>query len=486
MILNLSFATAGKIASLIKSGQLSALEVTDHFIARIEAFDDALNAVVVRDFDRARGRARQLDRRRAKSTDNLPPLFGVPMTIKESFNVEGLPTTWGSEAFRGNISRSDAVAVIRLQQAGAIILGKTNVPVMLGDWQSSNPIYGTTNNPWDVSRSPGGSSGGSAASLAAGFSALDAGSDIGGSLRDPAHYCGVYAHKPSWGICPGQGHSLVESYAAVDIAAIGPMARSAKDLALALGVMAGAAATETGWRLSLPKARLKSLAGLRVAIMAGHEICPVENEISSSLRGLGKHLRQSGAKVSFTARPGFNAGDAHDNYMLLLNAALSAGMPDGLVERLRQVSLKAAPQDRSPGIMGARGAVIEHRLWLRANEARAKMRAAWAAFFQDHDVFISPVGSTAAVPHDNSGHMGERTIMVNGAPMIVADQLFWAGYSCNFLLPSTSAPLGFTASGLPYGMQIIGAPYADNTTIAVAALLEKSWLGFERPPAYDL
>ncbi|MDR3522227.1 MAG: amidase family protein, partial [Acidocella sp.] len=191
-----AFATARRVASLIKSGKLSVLETTDFYIARIEAFDDALNAVVVRDFDRARAQAKLLDRNKKKYA-KLPPLYGVPMTVKESFDVAGLPTIWGVEASRGNVAKTDAVAVARFKAAGAVVLGKTNVPVMLADWQSSNPIYGTTNNPWDVARSPGGSSGGSAASLAAGFAALEAGSDIGNSLRDPAHYCGIYAHKPS-------------------------------------------------------------------------------------------------------------------------------------------------------------------------------------------------------------------------------------------------------------------------------------------------
>jgi amidase len=483
--LDISFASAGRVAALIKSNKISALEAVDHYIARIEAFDDVLNAVVVRDFERARSRAKQLDRAHKKSAEKLPPLFGVPMTVKESFDIEGLPTSWGSEIFRNNIAKADALAISRLKAAGAIILGKTNVPVLLSDWQSTNPIYGTTNNPWDVSRSPGGSSGGSAAALAAGFSALDAGSDIGASLRDPAHYCGVYAHKPTWGICPPRGHSIVQNVAPTDISVIGPMARSAKDLAVALGVMAGPEAIESGWQIALPKPRAKSLNGLRVAIMAEHKICPVEHDISNSLLALGKHLKKSGAKVSLIARPDFDAREAYDNYLLLLNAALSARMPDSLVDRLRRVVANAPADDNSPNVMTARGTTIEHRLWLRANESRAKMRAAWAAFFEDYDVLISPVGSTAAVLHDHSGHMGERSITVNGAKIIVADQLFWAGYSCNFLLPSTAAPLGFTKSGLPYGMQITGAPYADHTTIAVAAMLEKSWLGFEAPPAYD-
>ncbi len=480
-----AFASARRVASLIKNGKLSVLETTDFYIARIEAFDDALNAVVVRDFERARAQAKLLDRNRKKHS-KLPPLYGVPMTVKESFDVAGLPTTWGVEMSRGNIAKTDAVAVQRFKAAGAVVLGKTNVPVMLADWQSTNPIYGTTNNPWDMARSPGGSSGGSAASLAAGFAALEAGSDIGNSLRDPAHYCGIYAHKPTYGVCAMRGHSLNGSYAPPDISCIGPMARTAKDLAMGLSVMAGPEAIESGWQLALPKSAISSLQGLRVAIMADHEICPVETEISNEFLELGKFLKKSGAKVNYTARPDFEAGPAYENFMMLLNSALSARMPDKVIDKMRGTLASAAADDMSPVTMTARGVLLEHRLWLRVNEERARMRAAWAEFFKDYDVLISPVGSTAAVLHDHSGNMSERTITVNGKPMVFGQQLFWAGYSCNFGLPSTAAPLGMTKSGLPFGMQIIGAPYADFTTIAVADLLEKHWLGFSPPPAYDL
>jgi amidase len=483
--LSIAFASAGRIASLIKTGKLGVLEAVDVYIARIEAFDDVVNAVIVRDFDRARARAKMLDRNKTKLA-KLPPLFGVPMTVKESYNVEGLPTTWGVEASARNIAKSDALAIERLKAAGAVIIGKTNVPVMLADWQSFNPIYGTTNNPFDLTRSPGGSSGGSAASLAAGFAALEAGSDIGASLRDPAHYCGIYAHKPSYGIIPPRGHSLGGNLAAADISCIGPMARAARDLGTALAVMAGADAIDSGWQLNLPKSTVASLEGLRVAIMPEHELCPVSSEISASLTDLGKFLKKSGAKVSTTARPDIDAAAAYENYLTLLNAALSARMPDKVLDRMRDMLANADPADRSPSLTTARGTVIEHRLWLRANEDRARMRHAWAGFFKNYDVLISPIAATAAVPHDHSGNMGERSIEVNGKPMNVADQLFWAGYSCNFYLPSTAAPLGHTKTGLPYGMQIIGAPYADHTTIAVAALLEKTWLGFVPPPAYDV
>jgi amidase len=481
--MDLTFQTAGKIRAAIAAGKLSCLEVTDHFIKRIETHDGTLNAVVVRDFERARTRAKQLDRQRKKLA-KLPSLFGVPMTVKESYDVAGLPTCWGLPAFAGNIAHEDALSIARLKDQGAIILGKTNVPVLLADWQSFNPVYGSTNNPWDIARSPGGSSGGSAASLAAGFCALEAGSDIGASIRDPAHYCGVYGHKPTWGVIPPRGHSLAGNHTTTDLSVIGPLARSAADLATALAAMAGPEAIDCGFKLDLPKPRVRSLQDLRIAVMADSPICPVATEISAEFGALAKFLRKSGAKVSETARPAFDMRQAHVNYSLLLNAALSARMPDETIKRLRHVLDGKAADDLSPDVVVARGTLLEHRLWLREHEARYRMRAAWAAFFQDWDVLIAPVGSTAALPHDQSGPMWQRFIDVNGKQQNFADQLFWAGLATNPLLPATAAPLGFTKSGLPFGMQILGAPFADRTTIAVAAMLEKSWLGFEVPPGY--
>jgi amidase len=478
--MDISFATAGQVAKLVQGGKISALEAADFYINRIEALDGPINAVVVRDFDRARAQAKTLDRSRKKRT-KFPPLFGVPMTVKESFDIAGLPTTWGVASARGNIPASDAVAITRLKTAGAIILGKTNVPAMLADWQSFNPIYGTTSNPFDITRSPGGSSGGSAAALAAGFSALEAGSDIGASLRDPAHYCGIYAHKPTYGICPPRGHSLTGGFAPPDISVIGPMARCARDLATALAIMAGPLPIDSGLRLDLPKPRVTGLKGLRVAIMTSHELCPVSAEISGALESLGAFLKKSGAKISFSARPDIDARTAYQNYGTMLHAALSARMPDPVIERMRALAAAAAQDDLSLNVQMARAITMEHRIWLRAAGERAQMRAAWGDFFQNFDVFITPVGATAAVPHDHSGGMAERFIEVNGKPLNVADQLFWASSASNFGLPATAAPLGHTASGLPFGMQIIGAPYADRTTIAVAAALERAWLGFKPP-----
>jgi amidase len=253
----LEYQTVGQLVAALVAKQVSASELTDHCIKRIEALDGQLNAVVVRDFERARAAAREADAALARGERR--PLLGVPMTVKESFNVAGLPTTWGIPQAKDWRPAADAVTVERLKASGAIILGKTNVPIWLAESQTYNAIYGTTNNPWDVARTPGGSSGGSAAALAAGFAALELGSDIGGSLRAPANYCGVYAHKPTHGLIPTRGHVPPQAEAlpvVVDLAVVGPMARSAADLSLAFDVLAGPDEPDAiAYRLALPPPR---------------------------------------------------------------------------------------------------------------------------------------------------------------------------------------------------------------------------------------
>src|SRR5499426_3005539 len=237
-MLDVPFRSARQLAADIRKKKIGCLELLDLYLARVDKHDGTLNAVVVRDFERARTRARAADRALAKR-DVWGPLHGVPMTIKESYDVAGLPTTWGVPVYKDRIATKNALAVDRLLAAGVVLFGKTNVPLYLGDWQSFNAIYGTTNNPWDLTRAPGGSSGGSAAALAAGLTGIEAGSDIGGSIRVPAHFCGVFGLKPTWGVVSPKGQALPGSYAYSDMSVIGPLARSAGDLDIALDAMAG-------------------------------------------------------------------------------------------------------------------------------------------------------------------------------------------------------------------------------------------------------
>ena len=480
-MLGLPFRSATQLAAAIKRKKVGCLELLDLYIARVEQYDGALNAVVVRDFDRARTRARALDRARGAHG----PLHGVPMTVKESYDVVGLPTTWGVPDSRDRTATNNAVVVDRLLAAGAVIFGKTNVPMYLADWQSYNAIYGTTNNPWDVSRMPGGSSGGSAAALAAGLTGLEAGSDIGSSIRNPAHFCGVYGHKPTWGIVPRDGQALPWQQAPVDIDVVGPLARSSDDLALALSVMAGPAPLEAaGWQLKLPAARQKRLRDFRVALMLDAPGFPVDRTVQDRLQALADFLGRHKTKVDDRARPAIDAAESYRIYTTLLRSATSDRQSDADYEKNVAIARTLSPDDRRYYARLIQGAVLSHRDWLAGNEARHRMRVAWAELFTRYDLLLCPVSPVAALAHDQHGERYDRTMTVNGARVPVTDQLFWAGYSGVAYLPSTAAPCGFTPDGLPVGVQIVGAQYADRTCLAFARLLEREFQGFVPPPGF--
>ncbi len=480
----LPFLSATALSRLVRTRQVGCVELLDAFIGRIEALDDRINAVVVRDFDVARERARQMDTLLASPSFKPGPLVGVPMTVKESFDLAGHPTTWGLAEHRDHEATSNALAVERLIAAGANVIGKTNVPVLLADWQTFNPVYGTTNNPWDTGRTPGGSSGGAAAAVAAGLSALEVGSDIGASIRNPAHYCGIYGHKPTWGICPPQGHSFPGHLAGADISVIGPLARSAGDLELALKAIAGPDAIEaTGWKLALPRPRWSRLADLRVAVMSNDRAAEVDASVQQAVEDVADFLQREGATVDRDARPAVDTEAAHEAYVLLLRAATAGRMTDAQIARLQAKAID--PDVRGYEAWLARGATMLHRDWLQWSERRHRMRLAWAAFFKDWDVLICPAAATAAFAHDQAGERWERMIEVNGHPQPSTTQLFWAGYSGAFLLPSTVAPAGESREGLPIGVQIIGPQYGDLATIALARQLESKYRGYRRPPGFD-
>lgn len=254
-MVDLAFEPAHVLARKLRRREISAEALMRLYLDRVARFNPKLNAIVVLDADKALASAREADSELARG-EVKGPLHGLPMTVKESFDVAGWTTTWGNPAWKANVASADAAVVERLKRAGAIVFGKTNVPLLLGDFQTTNEIYGQTNNPWNVERIPGGSSGGSSAALAAGLTGLEAGSDIGGSLRNPAHYTGTYAHKPSYGIVPTRGQMPPGIVGAGDLSVVGPMARSAEDLDLELGLIAGADGAEaTAWKLDLPPPR---------------------------------------------------------------------------------------------------------------------------------------------------------------------------------------------------------------------------------------
>lgn len=479
----LGFLPATKLAALVRRGSVGCVELLDHFIARVERLDPQLNAVVVRDFERARKAARALDRKHNKGA--MGPLHGVPMTVKESFDLAGLPTTWGYADRRDHAAEADALPVQRLMAAGAVVFGKTNVPVGLADWQSYNPVYGTTNNPWNLGHTPGGSSGGGAAAVAAGISGLELGSDIGGSIRVPAHYCGLFGHKPTWGLCPSRGQALGPWAAATtDITVIGPIARSADDLAVVLDLIGQPDPAETALSVKLPVPRARTIDGLRIAVWASQPGQPTDAESVTKIEELARFLRRAGAKISLTARPGLDPIEAFHIYLRTLNTALSARVGEDVLARMRDGAARRSADDMSADAVILRTVDMTHRDWLRLNERRYQVRRAWGAFFQDWDVLLCPVIATPALPHMQTGETWERRITVDGQEMPYNDMLFWPGLTCGFHLPASVAPIGASKTGLPIGVQIVGPLYGDRTTIHVARLLEKAWQGFIPPDGW--
>jgi amidase len=369
---------------------------------------------------------------------------------------------------------------------GVVLYGKTNVPLMLADWQSYNAIYGTTNNPWDLRLSPGGSSGGSAAALAAGLTGIDAGSDIGSSIRNPAHFCGVFGHKPTYGICPPRGHALPGRVAAADISVIGPLARSADDLDIALAAMAGPDDIDgAGLQLKLPPPKKKRLRDFKVALVLDDKNVEVDRSVQDRLQALADFLGRSKAKVDDRARPDFDPTHQHRTYVALLRAATSGRQSADQFEKNRATAQTLKPEDQSYFAQMTRANVMAHRDWLALNEERHRIRLKWAEFFKDYDLLLCPAASTPACPHDHAGERWERTITVNGRTVMATDELFWAGFASLAYLPATVAPIGFSPQGLPIGVQIMGPQYHDRACIGFAGLLEREFQAFVPPPGYE-
>src|SRR5689334_4108308 len=328
MSLALPFQTAKQLASAVRKKKIGCLELLDLYLKRVEAYNPELNAIIATDIEGARKRAKAADRA-VKSGRKLGPLHGVPMTIKESCDVAGFPTTWGHPAFKDKIVDKNSLVAQRMIDAGVTLFGKTNVPLNLADWQSYNEVYGSTNNPWDLSRTPGGSSGGSGAALAAGLTAIEAGSDIGGSIRNPASYNGVFGHKPTWGVVSPRGHALNGRIAQADISVCGPLARGAEDLEIAMDVMAGPDDIDgRGWTLSLPRSKKKTLREFKVAVVLSDPNCEADQSVQDALQRLADFLGKKKAKVSDTARPAIDTAEQNDVYIKLLRAATSARLTD--------------------------------------------------------------------------------------------------------------------------------------------------------------
>ncbi|MGH7358052.1 MAG: amidase [Candidatus Rokuibacteriota bacterium] len=483
------FASATELLTALRARRVTSAELTELYIRRIERHDGRLNAVVVRDFERARQQARDADRAGARGGDGA--LLGLPMTIKESFNVAGLPTTCGVPEWRDFVSQHDAPAVQRTRTAGAVLLGKTNVPPMLADWQSANPIHGRANNPWDLGRTPGGSSGGSAAAIAAGLSALEVGSDIGGSIRVPAVFCGVYGHRPSETLLPKGGQfPLPPLPNAVGVMGVqGPIARSAEDLELALSVLAGPDAGEdVAWRVELPPARRDRLADFRVAVLPPVPWLAVDDEITRALQDVAARLGRLGATVKEAQPDALGDHRAHHQlYRSLLSAMTSAReTPEG---RRKSIDMwKQVTDDFARAhVRGLEGAPGDFVLW---GAQREGYRQAWRAFFRDWDVLLAPAINVLAYPHVERAWPRDDsdvrlTLDVNGRAVPYFHGLVYPALSTVAGQPATAFPVGLSRGGLPIGLQAVGPYLEDLTPLRFVALLAREIGGFRKPPGYD-
>lgn len=484
----LRFQSASQWLAMLKNGEVSSLELVDSCIARIEAGNPEINAVVAKDYERARESARAADAARSEGGD-LGALHGLPMTIKDSLETAGLVTTSGAPELRDHVPREDAVAVHRAVDAGAIILGKTNLPTYASDWQTFNAVHGRTNNPRDLSRTVGGSSGGAAASIAAGFAPLEIGSDIAGSIRIPAACCGVYGHKPSYGVVPTRGHipGPPGTKSEADLAVVGPLARSAEDLRLALDVIAGPdTLAQDGWTLALPASRAARLEEFRVGFWLDDPLCPVGSETRAELEASVDALRPH-VKLVDVELP-FDLAAITTLYTQLLLGVIGTDMPTPLKWLTRALRPHYALSERL-GVPtdlirknASRGMHLSHADWNRAHEGRTRLRWQCRELFRDIDVLLTPVSPFGPFPHQTAGNHLSRRIVVDGRKRAYLDHLPWIALATSAFLPATSAPVGMTREGLPVNMQIIGPYLGDHTTIRFAELMAKVRGGFEPPP----
>jgi amidase len=483
-----SFKTAVEVAAALKAKKVSSVELTQDAIGRIERHDGKVNAICVRNFDQAMEAARGADVALARGESK--PLLGIPLTVKESYNMVGLPTTWGIPPQKDFKAAEDALTITRVKDAGGVIVGKTNVPLGLGDWQSYNEIYGTTNNPYDLKRTPGGSSGGSSAALAAGYGPLSLGSDIGGSLRVPAFHCGVYAHKPTMALVPNRGHTAPPSpplpYTR-DLAVVGPMARGAADLSLLLDVMAGPDPLEAGkaYSLSLPPPRHTALKDFRILLIASDPLLPTDKDVRVGIETLAANLIKAGTKVTRESPlwPDFSASSRI--YMRLLMSLLAASFPPEVYAGAQAGIAQLAPDDMSLRAERLRGIVLSHKDWVIADNGRTRLNAQWRELFKSFDAVICPIMPTPAYVQNQSPDQELRRINIDGKDYPYPDQLAWPGVATLPGLPSTAVPTGLSPAGLPVGVQIVGPYLEDRTPLKLAELIERELGGFVPPLMFN-
>jgi amidase len=457
----------------LETRRIGAAELLEAVIARQKAEHGQINAVVAMDLDRARARARLIDDQRVKG-ETMGLLAGLPMTIKDTLDVEGMPASSGLKTLL-NRSARDAIAVAHARREGAVIWGKTNTPVMAGDWQSSNSLYGTTNNPWRLDRTPGGSSGGAGAALATGITALEIGSDIGGSLRVPAGFCGVYAHKPTWGMVSQRGHVPPQpgAHAERDLNVIGPMARSARDLRLLLSIL------EEG--PLAPKAPPAVLKETRIGLWLDEPGFPLDPQVRTQILAFAAELTGRGAVVE-PIRP-VDSAALIDAYQVLLGPIAAQDMP--AAERARLDSMRGpAKLVASAGwAKQVLAYTASHAEWLAADEVRARIGDHLRDVFVRHDVLIAPIAPVTAFAHDQRPFDKRVLLASDGQKFAYGSMMNWIALASACGLPATAVPAGLAADGLPVGVQIIGPRAGDARTLAVAQAIEDELGGFMTPPS---
>jgi amidase len=475
------FGTATAALAALGRRKISSREMTAHVFARIREHNPRINAFVTLVEEQALEQARKADRVRARK-GNVGKLHGLPVLVKDTYATAGIRTTCGAKEMASFVPDYDAVVVARLKQAGAIVIGKTSVPPWAADHQTYNEIAGVTNNPWDITRTPGGSTGGGAAALASGFGFLEVGSDIGGSIRVPSHFCGVYGHKPSLHLVPMTGHipPPPDVYARSELNVSGPLARSAEDLLLELDVLTTPVAGEpVDFRATIPPPRKKRLKDYRVGVMLEDAFCPLDPQVRAVLESAVAALRKAGVKVIEGWPEGFDRAAAHASYMFLLAAFVANGERQDSLTPLKEAAARGA---KHPFIDGA---LASHREWLVQREASLRARALWQKYFSALDVFLMPVDFVPAFSHNPRREVwlkDDRTLMVDGQERKYADQFKWIDVATYTGCPATAAPVGLTRDGLPVGMQIMGPYLEDATPLDFASKLADVCGGFQAPP----
>lgn len=459
-----------EIILALESKEVGALELLDSQLDRVERLDPQINAVVTLEADRARAEAQAIDDARTNGNP-VGPLGGVPTTIKDALATEGIRSTGGATELQDFVPDEDATTVATIRDAGAIVFGKTNVPRWSGDYQSYNDMFGTTNNPWDTSRTPGGSSGGPGAAVAMGFTSFEIGTDIGGSVRVPSSFCGVYGHKPSFGIIPTHGYldSVRFHRNTADVNVFGPIARSVDDLELLLGLLAMPNPDDApAWKLELPPARARSIGDFRVAAWLDDPFCPVDPSVTQVLQSAVASLEAAGARIDHDRRPDLDPMAASVDGANLIGAATD--ISDG--DRLDDAELDARQG-------------MPHRQWDVLHRERGERRQRWSEFFSDIDILLCPVTPTPAFQHVHAtdGSNWAHSTLADFGDMPYRHLLRWNTLTGSAYLPVTTPPIGRTADGLPVGIQVV-APYLhDHTALAFARCMAAIIGGYEAPPA---